>query len=56
VEGRGVNATYTLVAGAAARCFFAKISDALGALPDAHFSDLAEDIKTQLVVGRQIQD
>jgi uncharacterized peroxidase-related enzyme len=47
---------FDVVAGAAARCFFAKISDALGALPDAHFSDLAEDIKTQLVVGRQIQD
>ncbi|MEH6584575.1 MAG: carboxymuconolactone decarboxylase family protein [Halioglobus sp.] len=46
---------FDVVASAAARCFFAKLVDALGALPDAGFADLPIPVQNALVVGRAIE-
>ena len=43
-----------VVAAAAARCFFAKVLDALGAEPDAAYSDLDPALRDALTVGRPI--
>jgi alkylhydroperoxidase family enzyme len=43
-----------VVLAAAARCFFSKTLDALGALPDAHYAELDEGLREVLVVGRPI--
>jgi uncharacterized peroxidase-related enzyme len=40
---------------AAARCFFSKTLDALGALPDASYADLDPELRDASVVGRPIQ-
>jgi alkylhydroperoxidase family enzyme len=40
---------------AAARCFFSKSLDGLGADPDPEYLDLNSDMQTALVVGRAIQ-
>jgi uncharacterized peroxidase-related enzyme len=44
-----------VVAAAAARCFFSKALDALGAEPDAKFNDLEPGLRDALTVGRPIQ-
>ena len=41
---------------AAARCFFAKTTDALGVLPDASYRDLDPALREVLVVGRPIAE
>lgn len=45
-----------VVFAAAARCFFAKTLDGLGARPDASFHDLGEALRAVLVVGAPIAD
>jgi hypothetical protein len=45
---------FDIVAAAAARCFFSKILDALGAEPDAVYAQLEEDLRHRLTVGRSI--
>jgi uncharacterized peroxidase-related enzyme len=45
-----------VVLAAAARCFFSKTLDALGARPDASYSQLAPELREALVVGRPIAD
>ena len=45
---------FDIVAAAAGRCFFAKVPDALGALPDAPLGELTEPLRTLLTVGRPI--
>jgi alkylhydroperoxidase family enzyme len=41
---------------ATARCFFSKTLDAMCALPDAHFRELAPELREVLVVGRPIEE
>ena len=48
------NAIFDVVAAAAARCFFAKIPDALGAEPDAPLGDLDANLLQLLLVGRPL--
>jgi uncharacterized peroxidase-related enzyme len=43
-----------VVLAAAARCFFSKTLDALGAEPDAKYSELDPDLRDTLTVGRPI--
>ncbi|HEY6149846.1 MAG TPA: hypothetical protein VIW19_04970 [Gaiellaceae bacterium] len=45
-----------VVLAATARCFFAKTTDALGVLPDAHYAKLDPELREALVVGRPISD
>ena len=45
---------FDITAAAAARCFFSKLLDALGALPDEAYGQLDEDLKRELVRGRPI--
>jgi uncharacterized peroxidase-related enzyme len=45
-----------VVLAAAARCFFAKTTDALGVRADAHFRELDQELLDVLVVGRPIAD
>lgn len=45
---------FDIVAAAAARCFFAKIPDALGAHPDALLGGLDENLERLLSVGRPV--
>jgi uncharacterized peroxidase-related enzyme len=45
---------FDVVATAAARCFFAKLCDALGALPDAGFMELDASLRERLTVGRPV--
>lgn len=45
---------FDVVASAAARCFFSKVLDALGAEPDASYEALAPDLREALTVGRPI--
>lgn len=45
---------FDIAAAAAARCFFSKLLDALGALPDAAFGQLEGDLKRELTRGRPI--
>lgn len=52
--GLGENEIFDVVATAAARAFFAKLPDALGARPDASFLELDEDLRERLTVGRPI--
>ena len=44
-----------VVLAAAARCFFSKSLDGLGAEPDPSYHDLDPDLRDALVVGRAIQ-
>ena len=46
---------FDVVAAAAARCFFSKTLDALGAEPDAAFADLEPGLREALTVGRPIE-
>ena len=43
-----------VVVAAAARCFFTKVVDGVGAQPDAKFAALDEDLRDALVLGRPI--
>jgi alkylhydroperoxidase family enzyme len=43
-----------VVLAAAARCFFSKTLDAVGAAPDARYSELDPEIRDALTVGRAI--
>ena len=43
-----------VVAAAAARCFFSKMLDALGAEPDARYAELDPELRATLTVGRPI--
>jgi uncharacterized peroxidase-related enzyme len=45
---------FDIAAAAAARCFFSKVLDALGALPDAAYAELEDDLKRELTLGRPI--
>jgi uncharacterized peroxidase-related enzyme len=45
---------FDIAAAAAARCFFSKLLDALGALPDAAYAGLEDDLKRELTRGRPI--
>ncbi len=47
---------FDIAAAAAARCFFSKLLDALGAEPDAAYGVLEDDLRRQLVVGRPISE
>ena len=46
---------FEVVAAAAARCFFSKTLDALGAAPDARYRELDAGLREALTVGRAIQ-
>ena len=46
---------FDVVAAAAARCFFSKIPDALGAQPDRAYLALPRALRDLLVVGRKIE-
>ncbi|MEH6548374.1 MAG: peroxidase-related enzyme [Pseudomonadales bacterium] len=45
---------FDVIASAAARCFFAKLADGLGALPDSVFTEMDEVLREALLVGRPI--
>jgi uncharacterized peroxidase-related enzyme len=45
-----------VVAAAAARCFFSKMLDGLGARPDARYAELDPELRSVLTVGRPIAD
>lgn len=45
---------FDIAAAAAARCFFAKLLDALGAAPDAELTELGPEMCDALTVGRAI--
>jgi uncharacterized peroxidase-related enzyme len=45
---------FDIAASAAARCFFAKLVDALGVQSDSSFSQASEQLKSALCVGRAI--
>jgi uncharacterized peroxidase-related enzyme len=45
---------FDIAAAAAARCFFSKMLDALGAEPDLAYADLDDGLKRQLTPGRPI--
>ena len=47
---------FDITATAAARCFFAKISDALGAKPDSEFMAMDSSLREVLTVGRAIEN
>jgi uncharacterized peroxidase-related enzyme len=44
-----------VVLAAAARCFFAKVLDGVGALADARFAEMEPGLRDALVVGRPIE-
>jgi uncharacterized peroxidase-related enzyme len=45
---------FDVVAAAAARCFFSKMLDGLGAQPDARYAELEPELRDALTVGRPI--
>jgi uncharacterized peroxidase-related enzyme len=47
---------FDVAAAAAARCFFSKLLDALGVLPDSSFNDLDPTLRRALTVGRPVDD
>jgi uncharacterized peroxidase-related enzyme len=52
--GLGENEIFDVVAAAAARAFFAKLTEALGARPDSSFLEMDEWLRERLTVGRPI--
>ena len=54
--GLGENEIFDIVATAAARGFFAKLVDALGAQPDSSFLEMDEGLRARLTVGRPIAE
>jgi uncharacterized peroxidase-related enzyme len=47
---------FDVVATAAMRCFYSKVLDALGTLPDARFAELDAPLREALTVGRPIAE
>ena len=47
---------FDVAAAAAARCFFSKMLDSLGALPDAAYEKLDPGMREALVIGRPIEE
>jgi uncharacterized peroxidase-related enzyme len=47
---------FDVIAAAAARCFFSKMLDGLGAEPDARYAELDPELRRALTVGRPIAD
>jgi uncharacterized peroxidase-related enzyme len=47
---------FDVVAAAAARCFFSKMLDGLGARPDARYAELDPELRDTLTVGRPIAE
>jgi uncharacterized peroxidase-related enzyme len=47
---------FDVVAAAAARCFFSKVLDGVGAQPDAKYAELDASLREALTVGRPIAD
>jgi uncharacterized peroxidase-related enzyme len=47
---------FDVAAAAAARCFFSKLMDAMGAQPDSAFHDLDPALREALTVGRPVAD
>ncbi|MFN8580395.1 MAG: peroxidase-related enzyme [Gemmatimonadaceae bacterium] len=47
---------FDVAATAAARCFFSKLLDSLGAEPDSSFLALGDELRSELTVGRAITD
>ena len=47
---------FDVVAAAAARCFFSKMLDGLGAQPDARYAELEPELRGALTVGRPFDD
>jgi uncharacterized peroxidase-related enzyme len=45
---------FAVILAAAARCFFTKVTDAIGVLPDAAFNELEPELRDALTVGRPI--
>jgi uncharacterized peroxidase-related enzyme len=45
---------FDVITAAAARCFFSKVLDAVGAQPDAQYAELDPAVREALTVGRQI--
>ena len=45
---------FSVIAAVAARCFFSKVLDATGTLPDAGLHDLPDQLRSALTVGREI--
>ena len=45
---------YDVILAAAARCFFSKVLDATGTLPDAALREMPERLRSALTVGREI--
>lgn len=45
---------FDIAAAAAARCFFSKLLDALGAEPDSAYLELEDDLRRRLTVGRPV--
>ncbi len=45
---------FNIVVAAAARCFFSKVLDATGTLPDASLHDMPDQLRSALTVGRDI--
>jgi uncharacterized peroxidase-related enzyme len=45
---------FGIIAAAAARCFFSKVLDATGTLPDADLHDVPDELRNALTVGREI--
>ena len=45
---------FNVILAAAARCFFSKVLDATGTLPDAALNDLPDRLRAALTVGRDI--
>ena len=54
-EGFSDTEIFDVVAAAAWRCFFAKIPDALGALPDKALGELEPELLDLLLVGRPLE-
>jgi uncharacterized peroxidase-related enzyme len=44
-----------IAAACALRCFFSKLLDAVGAVPDASYASMPDELKTVLTVGREIE-
>lgn len=47
---------FDVAAAAAARCFFSKMLDALGAQPDSPYNEIEPGLRKSLLVGRQIEN
>lgn len=55
VHGYGDTEIFDLTVAAAARCFFAKLLDALGVQADARFNELDPALRESLTVGRPVE-